>query len=223
MNKKQTLTIYTPTYNRAYCLPQLYNSLNSQTLQDFIWLVIDDGSTDNTKELIDDWIKSSRFEIIYFRQQNEGKMEKVNFAHNFIFTELNMCVDSDDYLLDNAVEIILNEWGKVSSNSKIAGMVGLDIFKDGSIVGQKFPDNLNFSKFSHFEKIGATGDKKFVYRTEVVKKYPNYPKINNEKFPAPGYLYRLIDVDYDLWIFNTPLCVVEYLNDGLSRNKFKQF
>ena len=223
MSNQETITVYTPTFNRAYCLPQLYNSLLNQTVNDFVWLIIDDGSTDNTEEIVKIWIKQSPFKILYFKQINEGKMEKVNFAHQFIDTELNMCVDSDDYLLNDSIEIILKEWEKIKFNQNIAGMVGLDVFKDHTVVGTKFPENISISKFCYFDKIGAKGDKKFIYRSEITKKYPKYPSINGEKFPAPGYLYRLIDVDYNLWVFNKPLCVVEYLEDGLSKNKFKQF
>src|SRR5690606_25320503 len=135
--------------------------------------------------------------------------------------ELNACVDSDDYLVDNAVEIILNEWEKIKENENIAGIVGLDIFENGEIVGTAFPSNLFTAKFSEFgAKYGIKGDKKFVYRTDIIQTYTKNPKIDGERFPAPGYLYRLIDVKYDLWLINAKLCVVEYLEDGISKNKY---
>ncbi len=204
-------------------MPQLYSSLLRQSNQNFIWLIIDDGSIDDTEGIVEKWKTQAPFEIIYFKQMNEGKMEKVNFAHKYITTELNMCVDSDDYLLDNSIEVILNEWSKVKDLKNIAGIVGLDVFKNGSIVGTPFPNDITITKFSMFDAIGAKGDKKFIYRSEITKKYPGYPSIMGEKFPAPGYLYRLIDVDYDLKVINVPLCIVEYLEDGLSKNKFNQF
>lgn len=220
---KKTITIYTPTYNRAYTLPNLYNSLTRQTNKDFIWLVIDDGSTDNTLELIEEWKKNSEFTILYFYQENEGKMEKLNFAHKIIETELCTCVDSDDYLVDNAVELILNSWALTKHKKHIGGMIGLDVYEDGSLVGTGFPDSISEIRFCDFNINGIKGDKKFVYKTSVLKEYPPYPSINNEKFPAPGYLYRLIDQKYSLFIIDEPLCVVEYLEDGLSKNKYKQF
>jgi len=216
------ITVYTATYNRAYVLENLYNSLLRQSNQSFEWLIIDDGSQDNTHKLVSKWIKDDKIKITYKFQQNKGKMEALNLAHDLISSELNVCVDSDDYLVDDAIEIILCEWEKVKSNKKIAGIVGLDVFKTGEVVGTKFPEDLKYSKFSHLNKI-IKGDKKLVYRTEVVKQYPKYPSIANEKFPAPGYLYRLIDQDYDLYLINKVLCVVEYLNDGLSKNKYAQF
>jgi len=217
------ITVYTPTYNRAYCLNQLYESLKRQSNRSFEWLVIDDGSTDNTEDLLKTWIAEASFKISYFKQENEGKMAKLNFAHQIIDTELCMCVDSDDYLVDNAIEEIFNTWKTVAPLPNLAGIVGLDIYKDGKIVGTKFPNNLNRIKFSRFDKHNVKGDKKFIYRTSVINSYPPYPCFPGEKFPAPGYLFRLIDVDYDLWIINKPLCVVEYLTDGLSKNKFLQF
>ena len=217
------ITVYTATYNRAYVLEDLYNSLIRQTNQNFDWLIIDDGSQDNTRELVSKWIEDDLIKITYKFQNNKGKMEALNFAHDLISRELNVCVDSDDYLADDAIEIILSEWEKVKGNKKIAGLVGLDVFKTGEVVGTKFPEDLKYSKFSHFFGKITKGDKKFVYRTDVVKKYPKYPSFPNEKFPAPGYLYRLIDQDYDLYLINKVLCVVEYLEDGISKNKYLQF
>ena len=217
------ITVYTPTFNRAYVLENLYNSLIRQTVQNFDWLIIDDGSNDNTRELVSKWIEDDLIKITYKFQNNKGKMEALNFAHDLISRELNVCVDSDDYLVDDAIEIILSEWEKVKGNKKIAGLVGLDVFKTGEVVGTKFPEDLKYSKFSHFFGKITKGDKKFVYRTDVVKKYPKYPSFPNEKFPAPGYLYRLIDQDYDLYLMNKVLCVVEYLEDGISKNKYLQF
>ncbi|QTY26670.1 glycosyltransferase family 2 protein [Flavobacterium sp. CS20] len=214
------LTIYTPTYNRAYRLPHLYKSLLRQTNKNFKWLVLDDGSTDDTSELVKKWIDERKINIKYVYHANIGKQATVNVAHALIDTVLNTCVDSDDFLLDNAVEIILNEWYKIDS-TEIAGIVGLDVYKDGSIVGSKFPDNIDILCFSDFKKNNIYGDKKFVYKTEIIKKY-KYPQIKKEKFPAPGYIYRLIDINYKLKLINEALCVVEYLDDGISSNKFNQ-
>jgi glycosyltransferase involved in cell wall biosynthesis len=217
------ITVYTPTYNRGFIISNLYNSLLRQSNQNFEWLIIDDGSEDNTHQLVSQWIEEDKIKIRYFHQENKGKMEALNLAHDLIETELNVCIDSDDYLVDVAIEIILSEWEKVKGNKKIAGLVGLDVFKTGEVVGTKFPEDLKYSKFSHFFGKITKGDKKFVYRTDVVKKYPKYPSFPNEKFPAPGYLYRLIDQDYDLYLINKVLCVVEYLEDGISKNKYLQF
>lgn len=221
--RRGIITVYTPTFNRGYCLHQLYESLLRQTNVNFEWLVVDDGSSDNTESLILKWIEEAPFKISYFKQRNEGKMAKLNFIHQIVDSELCMCMDSDDYLLDNAIAEILNLWETVKSNNNIAGIVGLNVSKEGKVIGTEFPDKLCYTKFSRFNKYKIYGDKKFIYRTDIISSYPPYPSINGERFPAPGYLYRLIDVDYDIWLHNKPLSVVEYLGDGLSKNKYSQF
>ena len=140
------ITVYTATYNRAYVLEDLYNSLIRQTNQNFDWLIIDDGSQDNTHKLVSKWEKESKIKITYKFQENKGKMEALNLAHDLICRELNVCVDSDDYLVDDAIEIILSEWETVKGNKKIAGLVGLDVFKTGEVVGTKFPEDLKYQR-----------------------------------------------------------------------------
>ena len=93
-----TLTVFTPSYNRAYTLNKCYESLKRQTSQDFIWLIIDDGSSDNTKELVDKWIKEDKINIKYIYQKNQGMHGAHNTAYENIDTELNVCIDSDDYI-----------------------------------------------------------------------------------------------------------------------------
>ena len=217
------ITVYTTTFNRGALLPRLYDSLRRQTVQSFRWLIIDDGSTDNTERIVKDWIKTSTFTIEYKFQSNQGKMAALNWAHDLIETVLCMNVDSDDYIVDNAIEIILGEWERIKLMPEVGGIVGLDTFRDGTIVGTKFPENRMISRFSDFFGKVAKGDKKFVYRTKVIQEFPKYPSIMNEKFPAPGYLYRLIDEKYKLLLVNEVLCVVEYLEDGITKNKVKQY
>lgn len=100
----ENLTIFTPTYNRAYCLTNCYESLKRQTCKSFIWLIIDDGSNDNTKELVDSWIAEKHIKIMYHWQRNQGMHGAHNTAYEMIETELNVCIDSDDYMPDDAVE-----------------------------------------------------------------------------------------------------------------------
>lgn len=217
------ITVFTPTFNRAYCLSQLYHSLLSQTCKDFIWLVIDDGSEDNTKDLIEDWMSENKIVIKYIFKENQGMHTGHNVALNHIETELNMCIDSDDFLPDNAIEKILDFWDKNYKESW-AGIIGLDAFKDGKIVGTAFPKNLNECKYSLLKsKYKVIGDKKFIYKTDIIKKYPEYPIFKGEKFVPLGYKYLLIDRDYDLGVLNEVLCIVEYMSDGSSKNIIKQY
>ena len=220
----KTITVFTPAYNRAYCIDQCYQSLLRQTNKAFIWLIIDDGSTDNTKELVKSWIDEGEIEIKYHYQNNQGMHGAHNAAYKLIDTVLNTCIDSDDFMPDNAIEKILDNWKTIENNKKFAGLVGLDAAKDGKIIGSKMPDGLNETTLTEiYDKHHVTGDKKLVLRTEIVKKYTPYPIFKGERFVPLGYLYKLIDQDYKLFPINEVLCIVEYLEDGSSRNMLKQY
>ena len=177
----KTLTIFTPTYNRAYVLGKCYESLKRQTVKDFIWLIVDDGSSDNTKELVSSWIEEKILEIKYIYQENQGMHGAHNTAYENIDTELNVCIDSDDYMPDDAVEKILSFWEKNKSD-EIAGIAALDAYESGQVIGDRFPDNLKTSAlFDLHYKYKIKGDKKLVYRTELTKQYP-YPIFEEEKY-----------------------------------------
>ena len=217
-----TLTVFTPTYNRAYILNQCYESLVRQSCKDFIWLIIDDGSTDNTKELVEEWMKNdNKFEIRYHYKKNGGMHTGHNAAYELIDTELNVCIDSDDFMPDNAVELIVNFWREYGSD-KYSGIVALDIYKNGEVIGCKLP-NKKSTTLSGFYDNGGQGDKKLIYRTEVINKYPSYPEFKGEKFVPLDYKYLLADKDYELLIMNEAVCVVEYMEDGSSKNMFRQY
>lgn len=222
-NHKVTLTIFTPAYNRAYSLHLCYESLLRQSCKDFLWLIIDDGSTDNTKELVDAWKKrENEFEIRYEYKENGGMHTAHNRAYELIDTELNVCVDSDDYVGDNAVEKIIDFW-KQYGDEKYAGIIGLDATFDHQIIGEKLPENQKSITLSGYYANGGKGDKKLVYRTDVMKKYPPYPVFAGEKYVSLGYKYLLCDQDYELLILNEVLCNVEYQLDGSSTNMYRQY
>lgn len=222
MDKIINLTIFTTTYNRAYLLPQLYMSLCKQTNTNFVWLIIDDGSTDNTRELVNSWIEHSIFEIKYIYQSNQGMHGGHNTAYSNISTEWNTCIDSDDYMPPQAVESILENLENL--DKKYAGIVGLDIDKNGNVIGDIFPENLVESSLRDiYKKHKIRGDKKLVYNTSIVKNYPKYPLFKNENFVPLSYLYYLIDLDYKLKTVNEPWVVVEYQPDGSTKNIFKQY
>lgn len=219
---KKMLTVFTPTYNRAYTLHKCYESLKRQTNKNFNWLVIDDGSTDNTKELIDVWKKEADFEIIYIYKKNGGMHTAHNTAYENIQTELNVCIDSDDYLTDDAVEVIVTEWEKVRSD-KLAGLGALNVSESGDVIGKAFPETLKRSKyFDIYNKHGVSGDKKFIYRTELTKNYP-YPEFEGEKYVGLDYKYKKLDEKYELVLINKVVCVVEYMEDGSSKNMLRQY
>ena len=223
------LTIFTPTYNRAYTLHLCYESLCRQTCKDFCWLVIDDGSTDNTRELVEGWKREEKIPITYFYQENQGMHGAHNAAYRLIETELNTCIDSDDYMPDDAVEKIVDFWnGKVNENgnvngNKVSGIIALDVDFSGNLIGTRLPEGVERTTLSGFYNHGGRGDKKLIYRTEVIKSYPEYPLFKGEKYVSLAYKYELIDQDYELLTMNEPVCCVNYQPDGSTMNMFRQY
>jgi len=218
----KALTVFTPTYNRAYCLPVCYESLKRQTSKDFVWLIIDDGSSDGTRDLVQGWIDENEIEIRYHWQENQGMHGAHNTAYELIDTELNVCIDSDDYMPDDAVEKIITFWDRYGSD-KVSGIIGLDAYTDGRIVGSRLPEQLRLSSlFELYNKHGVTGDKKLVYRTELTRQYP-YPLFKNENYVGLAYKYYMLDQQYEMLLMNEVLCCIEYLPDGSSRNMLRQY
>lgn len=218
----KSLTVFTTSYNRAYLLPQLYSSLCSQTAKEFIWLIVDDGSTDSTASLVAFWQQAGIVQIQYIYQENQGMHGGHNTAYQNIVTPFNVCIDSDDFMPDDAVALILEQCENLDEN--FAGIVGLDANKQGKIIGTVIPEHLTAVKLNELYTVHKVlGDKKIVYKTAIVKKYPPYPLYENERFVPLDYLYLLIDQDYVLKPVNAVLCVVEYQEDGSSMNMFKQY
>lgn len=217
------LTVFTPAYNRAHTLHRTYQSLCRQTCKDFEWLIVDDGSTDNTADMVKGWIAEGIIPIRYIYQENQGMHGAHNTAYRNIHTELNTCIDSDDYMPDDAVEKIIMFWQN-HKDDKYAGFIGLDISQSGKIIGQKFPPELKETTLrGYYEDLKGSGDKKLVYRTEIVNKYPEYPIFPGEKYVGLAYKYHCIDEDYSLLVLNEPLVIVDYQTDGSSSGMWKQY
>ena len=218
-----TLTVFTPAYNRAHTLPRTYESLLAQDYKDFIWLIIDDGSTDNTAELVQNWQSNNNgFEIRYIYKENCGMHTAHNVAYENIDTELNVCIDSDDCMAKDAIKKIIKKWNEVS-HLGYAGLIGLDADFDGNIIGSGFDSNMSETTLVGYYALGGVGDKKLVYRTDVINKYPPYPVFEGEKYVALAYKYRLIDQDYKLSILDEILCNVDYQYDGHSNNMWTEY
>ena len=219
----QILTVFTPAYNRANTLPRTYESLLKQDCKEFIWLIVDDGSTDNTADLVRRWQKQNNgFEIQYIYKSNGGMHTAHNTAYSNITTELNVCIDSDDMLAEDAVRKILEKWKQVKGKD-YAGIIGLDADFDGKIIGKGFPEGMDETTLIGYYAGGGYGDKKLVYRTTVINEYPEYPVFKGEKYVALAYKYRLIDQDYKLAVLDEVLCNVEYQVDGSSNTMYKQY
>ncbi len=223
METEQTLlTVFTPAYNRAHTIGRTYESLCRQTSQNFCWLVIDDGSSDNTRELVQAWIQENRIPITYIYQENQGMHGAHNTAYDNIHTELNTCIDSDDYMPDNAVELIENFWKEHGSN-QYAGILGLDYTCDGKIIGKGFVEQMQSTTLTGYYLQGGLGDKKAVYRTNIIKKTTPYPIFPGEKYVGLGCRYFEIDQQYELLTLNEALVIVEYQEDGSSMNMYRQY
>ena len=219
----ETITVFTPAYNRAHTLPRTYESLCKQKNKDFIWLIIDDGSSDNTSQLVKQWIKEQHeFKIEYIYKENGGMHTAHNTAYENIHTELNVCIDSDDRLADDAINNILNKWNEVKDMG-YAGMIALDSDMNGQIIGKGFPSDLTETTLCGYYAKGGCGDKKLIYRTDIINKYPPYPVFDGERYVALGYKYRLIDQDYKLAVLPKVLCNVDYQEDGSSGTMWKQY
>ena len=219
----EKLTVFTPAYNRAHTLPRTYDSLLNQKCKDFIWLIIDDGSKDNTRELVEEWQKRDNgFVIEYIYKENGGMHTAHNTAYENIRTELNVCIDSDDCMDDNAVQLILDKWESVRDKG-YAGIIALDADMKGNIIGKGFPVDLKETTLCDYYAKGGFGDKKLIYRTDVINKYPPYPVFEGERYVALAYKYRLIDQDYKLSVLPEIVCNVDYQDDGSTGTMWKQY
>ncbi len=212
------LTIFTPSYNRAYILSNLYRSLLTQTSYDFEWIIVDDASSDNTRELASSF-KTDKFPIRYFLQEHGGKHRAINLAVRKARGNIFFIVDSDDYLLPDAVENIIS-WTKNLPDKSFCGVSGLKCTKNGKIIGGNvtFQNKSTYVDASNLErnKYGLYGDKAEVYFTDILRKYP-FPEFEGEYFVTEGCVWDAIAADgYKIRWFNKPIYVCEYLNDGLT-------
>ena len=221
----KTLTVFTPTYNRAHTLERLYRSLCAQTCRNFDWLVIDDGSTDGTAALIQSFMEEKQIPVRYIYKENGGLYTGYNIAYTTINTELNVCIDSDDTMPENAVEIILRTW-KEKGCDRFAGLIGLDCYMDsGKPIGGAFPEDLDECYLLDlYTKRIHRGDSKQVMRTDLMKRVAPMVGFPGEKNFNPIYMLLQVCDDYPLLVVNEPLCLVEYQqNDSMSQNIWKQY
>ncbi|MBY0145122.1 glycosyltransferase family A protein [Neobacillus niacini] len=218
MNCKE-ITILTTTYNRGYIIENLYRSLCRQNNRNFSWLIVDDGSSDNTKMLVQGFIKENKIKIKYVYQNNGGKMRAHNKGVDMIETPLFMCVDSDDYLSDNAVDIIIRNWDK-ALDSKAWGMVAYKEVLGGMYLpSNNFPEENCYSNLTKLYESGFGADTSLVIRTDVMKENP-FLVFNDEKVIPEGVVYDLLDTKYKLWVCPEILIICEYQEDGYTKNLF---
>lgn len=224
MKGKPLIGVFTPTYNRVKELRHCYESLKKQPSKNFEWYIIDDGSSDNTEELIKQWIQETReFKITYHYKENGGLHTAYNKAIEVIDNELCMCIDSDDWLTDNAIELIENIWGSIDRD-KYVGIMGLDQDANEKIIGDAFPAGIQ-EMYLHEKLVQhqLDGDKKMVHRTALLKKVEPMPSFKGEKFFNPSYLMYEVDKFGPLFVTNKCLCIVDYQPDGMSSDMVGQY
>lgn len=212
------LTICTPTYNRAYCLSNLYSSLCEQTNKNFEWLIIDDGSVDETDDMIQKWIEEdNKINIRYVKKENGGKHTAINCGVKNALGDIFFIVDSDDYLIKEAVEIVLNDMKNLPSEG-FAGIGYNKMFTDKSLVGETFKGEYVDATALDRPKYKIYGDKAEVFFTKLLLKYP-FPVFEGEKYLTEAIVWNRIAKDgYKLRWFNKEIYVCEYRQDGLSMN-----
>lgn len=214
-NDKKLITVFTPTYNRAHILPRCYECLRSQTVRNFKWLIVDDGSKDNTEELVKSWIESERsFEIVYIKKDNGGLHTAYNVAVAKADTELFICLESDDIFTKDAMEISEKLW--VENRDKgYVGIITLCKDKEGNLIGVPFPDYVKSAYYWEHRRI-AKGDKQYIQKTEILKKVFPMPVFEGEKFFDPKYSFFAMDRYGPLLVTNVSFDIVDYQPGGLT-------
>ena len=195
------LTIFTPVYNRAHCITRCYESMLRQKNQNFVWIVVDDGSTDHLEDVVRPWLESintekppGRFRIEFYRKKNGGLHTAYNLALRYAKTDYWVCIDSDDWLADDAVEIIYRAIRYSESRQmKVSGFVGLDAEVDGGICGGRFPKVRTATLMDLKFRYKHRGDVKVVYRMSATAPFLPLPEIKGEKNFNPYYMMLQMD------------------------------
>lgn len=210
------ISIITPTYNRKHTLDRLYNSLVSQSLSDFEWIVVDDGSIDNTKSLVDNFKDENIIDINYIYKSNGGKHTALNEGIQAASGDMIIIVDSDDYLESNAVETIANYFETYKDKKNICGFSFLKTKSTGENTGDRFLKDEEISNYIDCRiNSNIKGDKAEVFFTDVLKQYP-FPEFKGEKFISEDIVWIEIAKKYDTVHINKSIYICEYLEGGLT-------
>lgn len=216
------VTVLTPTFNRGGGLEKLYKSLERQSCKEFEWLLVDDGSTDGTDNLITRLQEKSKFPIRYIYKNNGGKHTALNVGIQTICSELTFIVDSDDIVTEDAIESILNVHKKYSVQDNICGYAFLRAFSDGKVNGKKFNNDEQIGSYIQVRVNGNdTGaDKAEVFKTHCLKEFP-FPEYPNEKFLGEDLVWVRMARKYEMVHINKAIYIGNYLEGGLTNNRRK--
>lgn len=217
------ITVFTPTYNRAYILPKLYESLCSQTCNDFEWLIVDDGSTDGTFSLLEKWKAEQKIKMNTIRRENGGKSTAINLGVRNSNGNLFFIVDSDDFLTNDAIETIVNDEKKLSAEKIAFSVAGFCYrrrnYRTGAVIASSdIPLPKAATSLELAFKYHQSGDKAEVFYTDILRKFP-FPEISENKFvPEALVWYRIASAGYRLIIKNTAIYNCDYISDGYTKN-----
>lgn len=216
MDGETLMTIFTPTYNRGHLLGDIYQSLLKQTSKDFEWVIVDDGSVDNTQEVVKSFMDERHFPIVYEYQQNRGKHFAVNHGVRLAKGDLFLILDSDDELPPTAIETIMRYFQPVASDPSFGGVVGFMSHRSGEMIERRNDFEVLDMSYteSHYNRHMA-GDMAEVFRTSVLKEFP-FPEIEGEKFCPEALLWNRISTKYKLRYFNQVVYFRDYLEGGLT-------
>ena len=209
--------VFTPTYNRAYTLPRLFESLEAQECKDFVWHITDDGSTDNTPEVVQGFIDKGTVEIRFDRCENGGKTRAVVRAAAQAREELFLVADSDDWFTPDAIAVFSSTWDECKGDPHIAGMISLRGHDDGTAM-DRMPEGVSqTNSWDLYTRYHFASDCLHVYRTRIFNMYPA-PVVDSEKFISEGWTINHIAQEYDVRLIDQVLYLGDYLSDGLSKS-----
>jgi glycosyltransferase involved in cell wall biosynthesis len=215
-NNNLCITVFTPTYNRSHCLMKLYSSLCSQTFKNFEWLIVDDGSIDDTELLVEKLKQKNEIVVRYYKQSNRGKHIAINTSLSLAKGEYFFIVDSDDYLVENALDIVYQNIQSIQNNSKVCGLVFNRINNIGKTIGGDNKYNkLECSLYDLKFKYHLNSDKAEIFKTDILKFFL-FPVIQKEKFCPEALVMFKMSGSYNIVYLNTGIYVCEYLLDGLT-------
>ena len=217
------ISVLTATYNRGKLLNKLYKSLVQNTKDgiDIEWLVMDDGSTDNTKTIMENFIKEGKIKIKYEVQENQGKMVAINHLVQQASGDLIVECDSDDYFTEDAFKTIKEAWEQKKERKDIYALGFLKYDSKGNNMGNNFPKE-ETTMFDLYFKEGETGEKALVFLSKVRKQY-HYRLEKNERFSTEARMHHEMDEKYKVVGINQPIMICEYQEDGYTKNIMQHF
>ena len=217
------ISVLTATYNRAGHLKKLYDSLEKNIGKEYEieWLIMDDGSNDDTEIKCQNFKSKSGLQVKFFKQENQGKMCAINNLSEHVTGDLWIECDSDDYFIDGSFQGVIDQYSKISDRKDIYALAFLKNDQDGNNMGNNFKADES-TMFDLYFKDGENGEKSLVFISNIRRKY-RYELEENERFITESRMYHKMDKNYKIYCINKPIMVCEYQKNGYTKNINKQF